>query len=197
MSEEKQAYPKRIVLTLWTVLLWIVRSPTMLMLVVGFALGYYAGWQAGKASALPRAIRAEKALQELQTETAKAIAYAAQQQLIIRDDVRQSYEDARIQIHALDLRIADLRDGARVCDSTSTLPIPNPSTGTGSPSSSGQPRPADVVLQELAADIARRCDGTAAQLNGLIEWIERTRTEAGVVQDLGAEVDKQVRRQLQ
>lgn len=187
---------KRVALTAWTVFLWIFRSPTMLTLVAGFSLGYWGGWQAGHGIGMKRAAKAEAALHDYRAEVANAIAFAAQQQITIRDDVRQAHEDAKIKIDALSLRVNDLRRNARVCDSTSTLPVPTPSTGVDSPSDNGQPRPAVDVLQDLAADIAKRCDGTAAQLNGLIEWLYRTRNEAGLVENPAEYIDKAVTEQL-
>lgn len=175
MTEKAPNYPKKIVLTAWTVFLWIFRSPTLLTLVIGVGLGYYLGWGAGKASALPRAIKAEEALFNLQTEMAKAIERAAVKQVEIRDEVRAQYEDQNIKMDALNLRLRDLRDGVRLCNATSVLPIPPTSAGANPEENSGQPRPADVVLQELAADLARRCDGNAIQLNALIDWINQTR----------------------
>lgn len=166
---------KRTVLTVWTVLIWIFRSPTMLMLIVGFGLGYWSGWQAGKASALPRAIRAETALRDLQTEMAKAIEAAAVKQVEIRDQVRTQYENQNIKVDALNLRLRDLRSGVSVCTSKSVMPIAPTTPGADPKENTGQPREAITVLQELAADIARRCDGNAVQLNALIEWIEKTR----------------------
>ena len=175
MSEGTPNYPKKIALTAWTVFLWIFRSPTLLTLMIGIGLGYYVGWGAGKASALPRAVRAETALRDLQTEMAKAIEAAAVKQVEIRDEVRQQYVDQQIKMDALNLRLRDLRDGVRLCNATSVLPIPPTTPGANPEENSGQPRPADVVLQELVADIARKCDGTTIQLNSLIDWINKTR----------------------
>lgn len=175
MTEEKPNYPKKIVLTVWTVLIWIMRSPTMLMLVVGFSLGYWGGWQAGNASALPRAVRAETALRDLQTEMAKAVERAALKQVEIRDEVRAQYEDQNIKMDALNLRLSDMRRDVRLCSSQSVMPVPPTTPGANPEENTGQPRPADVVLQELVADIARKCDGTTIQLNALIDWINNTR----------------------
>lgn len=180
MANEESAvktYGKKVVLTTWTILIWIFRSPTMLMLIIGFGLGYYGGWQAGKASALPRAIKAETALRDLQTEMAKAIERAAVKQVEIRDDIRRQYEDQNIKMDALNLRLRDLRAGVSLCASNSVMPIPPSTPGANPEENTGQPRAADVVLQELAAQIARQCDGTTVQLNALIDWINKTREQ--------------------
>lgn len=195
-SGGRKAVVKRVALTTWAVLLWIFRSPTMLTLVAGFSLGYWGGWQAGHGIGMKRAAKAEAALHDYRAEVANAIAFAAEQQIKIRDDVRQAHDDAKIKIDALSLRVNDLRRNARVCESTSVLSVPTASTGVDSPSDSGQSRPAVDVLQELAADIAKRCDGTAEQLNGLIEWLYRTRNEGGLVEDPATYIDKAVAEQL-
>lgn len=174
-GEPKPNYAKKAVLTAWTVFIWIFRSPTMLMLIVGFSLGYYGGWQAGKASALPRAIKAETELRDLQTEMAKAIERAAVKQVFIRDQIRREFDDAQIKLDAINLRLRDMRRAASVCDSESVMPVTGTSPGIDEESNSGQPRPADFVLQELVAEISRKCDGQAEQLNSLIDWINETR----------------------
>lgn len=147
----------------------------MLMLIVGGGLGYYTGWQAGNASALPRALRAEQMLADYKAEVAKALEAAAVKQVEIRDEVRTQYEDQNIKMDALNLRLRDLRSGVSLCGQQSVMPIPPATPGANPEENSGQPRAADIVLQELAADIARRCDGTAIQLNALIDWITKTR----------------------
>jgi len=168
---------KKIALTTWTVILWIFRSPTLLTLVVGGFLGYYIGYNTGKASALPRAVKAETALRDLQTEMAKAVERAALKQVEIRDDIRRQYEDQNIKMDALNLRLRDLRAGVSLCASDSVMPIPPTTPGANPEENSGQSRPADVVLQELVAQIARQCDGTTIQLNALIDWINKTREQ--------------------
>ena len=149
----------------------------MLMLVVGFSLGYYGGWQAGKASALPRAVRAEKALSDLQTEMAKAIESAAVKQIEIRDEIRRQTSDANIKMDAINLRLRDMRRDVRLCESESVMPIPTATPGASEEENTGRPRDADVVLQELVAQISRQSDACAIQLNGLIDWITNTRQQ--------------------
>ena len=177
MSEEStvKTYGKKVVLTTWTILIWIMRSPTMFMLVVGFSVGYYFGFQSGKASVLPRAVKAETALRDLQTEMAKAVERAALKQVEIRDDIRRRYDDQNIKMDAINLRLRDLRSDVRLCAADSVMPVPTATPGANPEENTGQPRAADVVLQELAAQIARQCDGTAIQLNALIDWLNTTR----------------------
>ena len=170
-----KTYGKKVVLTTWTILIWIMRSPTMLMLVVGFGTGYYFGFQSGKASVLPRTVKAEKDLMELQAGMTKALERSAVAQIAIRDSIRRQHDDQQIKLDALNLHLADVRRDVRLCEQQSVMPVPPATPGANPEENTGQPRAADVVLQELAAQIARQCDGTAIQLNALIDWIERTR----------------------
>ena len=180
MANEEPAvktYGKKVVLTTWTILIWIMRSPTMLMLVVGFSVGYYFGFQSGKGSVLPRAVKAEQALVDFKAEIGKAIEHAAIKQVFIRDQVRREFDDAQIKLDAINLRLRDLRSDVSLCASDSVMPIPTATPGANPEENTGQPRAADVVLQELAAQIARQCDGTTVQLNALIDWLNATRSD--------------------
>jgi len=131
MSEEStvKTYGKKIVLTTWTILIWIMRSPTMLMLVIGFGVGYYFGFQSGKGSVLPRAVRAEQALVDFKVEIGKALEQAAIKQVFIRDEVRRQYDDQNIKMDAINLRLRDLRAGVSLCASDSVMPIPTATPG--------------------------------------------------------------------
>ena len=166
---------KRTVQTVWTVALWIFRSPTMLSVLVGGLAGYYMGNNVGQARVLPRAVKAEQALAELQTEMARAIERAAVAQVQVRDEVRSQYEDQRIKLDALGRRLGDVSRGVSLCGSTVAVPVPESATGTGDAGGGGQSVPADQVLAELAASIAATCDRNGAQLNALIEWLNQTR----------------------
>ena len=168
---------KRAVQTTWTVLLWIFRSPTMLSVLVGGLAGYYMGNNVGQARVLPRAIKAEQALADLQTEMARAIERAAVAQVEVRDQVRRDYEDQRIRLDALGRRLGDVSRGVSLCSASVSLPVPEPAAGAGDAGAGGQPVPADQILAELAASIAATCDRNGAQLNALIEWLNRTREQ--------------------
>jgi len=165
---------KRTVQTVWTVALWIFRSPTLLSVLAGGLAGYYMGNNVGQARVLPRAVKAEQALAELQTEMARAIERAAVAQVEVRDQVRRDYEDQRIRLDALGRRLGDVSRGVSLCGSTVAVPVPDATAGTDPAGGGGQPVPADRVLQELAADIARSCDRNGAQLNALIDWLQKT-----------------------
>ena len=167
---------KRTVQTVWTVALWIFRSPTMLSVLVGGLAGYYMGNNVGQARVLPRAIKAEQALAELQTEMARAIERAALAQVEVRDQVRKDYEDQRIKLDALGRRLGDVSRGVSLCGATVSVPVPDAAAGADPAGAGEQPVPADQVLQELAASIAATCDRNGAQLNALIDWLEKTRS---------------------
>jgi len=167
---------KRGVLTAWTVFIWIFRSPTMLMLLVGGSLGYWGGWQAGKAAVLPAVLKAERALADYQIATAEALRQAAERQVTIRDEVRQEFQDEQIKLDAMGRRLSDVSRGVRLCESVvGGLPVPGTTAGAGAEGDAGQPAEAGQVLAELAASIAATCDRNGAQLNALIDWLERTR----------------------
>ena len=168
---------KRTVQTVWTVALWIFRSPTMLSVLVGGLAGYYVGNNVGQARVLPRAVKAEQALADLQTEMARAIERAAVAQVQVRDEVRSQYEDQRIKLDALGRRLSDVSRGVGVCGQVvGGLQVPGAATGAGDAGGGGQPVPADQILAELAASIASTCDRNGAQLNALIEWLQKTRS---------------------
>lgn len=167
---------KRGVLTAWTVAIWILRSPTMLMLMVGGGIGYYVGYNVGEARTLPAVLKAERQLAEYQVATAEALRQAAERQVTVRDEVRKQYEDDRIKLDAMGRRLSDVSRGVRLCESViRPVPIPGTAAGAGAEGDAGQPAEAGAVLAELAASIASRCDQQGAQLNALIEWLERTR----------------------
>lgn len=166
---------KRTVQTVWTVALWIFRSPTMLSVLVGVGIGYNIGYNVGQARVLPRAVKAEQALAELQTEMARALERAAVAQVHVRDEVRRNHEDQRIKLDALGRRLGDVSRGVSLCGATVSVPVPGATAGADPAGGSQQSVPADQVLAELSASIAATCDRNGAQLNALIEWLEKTR----------------------
>ena len=147
----------------------------MLSVLVGGLAGYYVGNNVGQARVLPRAVKAEQALADLQTEMARAIERAAVAQVTVRDEVRRNHEDQRIRLDALGRRLGDVSRGVSLCGATVAMPIPGATAGADPAGGGGQPVPADQVLQELAASIASTCDRNGAQLNALIEWLNQTR----------------------
>ncbi len=103
------------------------------------------------------------------------LAEESARQLVIRDEVRKSYDETQDKINALAGDVRRLSRGVQVCASVSTLPAS--ATGTDAEAASGEPRPAVEVLAELSARFAEAADRNATQLNSLIDWIERTRLE--------------------
>lgn len=166
---------KRGALTAWTVAIWILRSPTMLMLIVGGGIGYYVGYNVGEARTLPAVLKAERQLAEYQVATSEALRLAAERQVTVRDEVRKQYEDDRIKLDAMGRRLSDVSRGVRLCESVvGGLPVPGAAAGAGAEGDAGQPAAAGEVLAELAASIAARCDQQGAQLNALIDWLKQT-----------------------
>lgn len=163
---------KKIALTGWTIFLWIFRSPSLLTLLVGAGLGYGMGYKVGAASVLPRAVRAEQALLQFKTETAEAMARAKDQEVKVLNAIRVRFHEKQTELEIARRNLAAARDGVRLCESTSTLQISHPSTGIDGISQDGQPRNADQVLSDIAAEIARTADTQGARCNALIEWVE-------------------------
>lgn len=147
-------------------------------LTLGLALGSWGGAKVAYRLTEGRALRAERTLAEYKTETAKAIAEAAAKQIVIRDDVRKSHEAAQTAINVLASDLRAMRRDVRVCAAASTMRVPTPAPRVSEAGGDGQPRPADAVLQELAAYIAQRSDEQAAQLNALIDWLQKTQAAA-------------------
>lgn len=108
---------------------------------------------------------------------AKADRDSALGQVRILNEVRATYEPKLEAISKLAGDVRRLSAGVSLCNSTSTFPAESAGAATGSDAAPGsdQPRPAEAVLIDLAADFAERADRTAEQLNALISWLEMTR----------------------
>ena len=179
MTEEtaNKSIAKNIVLTIWTVFLWIFRSPSLLLLIVGAGMGYGMGFKLGMAKLQPQVAHAEQALLEFKTEIAETIAKSKEQEVQVLNAIRARFYEQQTELEITRTHLRNARNNVRLCESTSTLSVSSPSTGTNEASESGQPRPADQVLSDLAAEIARDCDNNGAKLNALIEWIESVRKQ--------------------
>lgn len=165
-------YPKKIVLTAWTVFIWVFRSPTMLMLLVGGFVGYNMGHRLGAASVMPRVVRAEQALLEYKTEIAQTIAKSKDQEVRVLNAIRARFYEQQTELEITRRNLRNARNDVRLCESTSTLSVSDPATGVDGASQNGQPRNADEVLSDLAAQIASTADEQGARCNALIEWVE-------------------------
>jgi len=173
MTEEtaNKSIAKNIVLTIWTVFLWIFRSPSLLLLIVGAGMGYGMGFKLGMAKLQPQVAHAEQALLEFRTEIAQTIARSKEQEIKILNAIRARFYEQQTELEITRNHLRNARNNVRLCESTSTLSIPSPATGTNEASESGQPRPADEVLSDLAAEIASNCDSELSRFNLLQDWI--------------------------
>lgn len=172
MGEAANNYGKKIALTTWTIFLWIFRSPSLLTLLVGAGLGYGMGYKLGAASVLPRAVRAEQEFLQFKTEIAETISKAAANEVRLLNAIRAAYRDKKIELEIANRNLAAARDNVRLCESTSSMQISHPTTGIDGASENEQPRNADEVLSDIAAQIASTADEQGARCNALIEWVE-------------------------
>lgn len=175
MGEAANNYGKKIVLTTWTIFLWIFRSPSLLTLLVGAGLGYGMGYKLGAASVFPRAVRAEQALLEYKTQIAETIAKSKEQEVKVLNAIRARFYEKQTELEIARRNLAAARNDVRLCESTSTLSIPDPATGIDGASQNGQPRNADEVLSDIAAQIASTADEQGTRCNALIEWVNDIR----------------------
>lgn len=152
----------------------LFKGPSLIFALVAFLAGSSTGlWFGYKAGQVP-ALKAQQALLEYKGAIDRSALADTQRQIAIRDDVRKSYDTAKESIDALaaDLRI--IRRDVRLCNAKSAMPLPGPTPGVGQTGPVGQSRPADEVLQELAAYLAERADEQAARQNALIQWVNET-----------------------
>lgn len=106
---------------------------------------------------------------------AERIAKLAESQIEIQASIGSFYHAQNAGIAATRADIAALSRGVRICEQTSTLALSVSTERAAAEATSGQPRPAETVLQELAARFAESADRNAVQLNSLIDWVEQTR----------------------
>lgn len=113
-----------------------------------------------------RARRAEADLTEYETRA------AIEARVRARVLAEREAEDAKIDLLAADVR--RLGAGVRLCAMSYQKPAaPSPATGgTDATGGDGQLEPAVRVLQELAANLAERCDREAGRSNALRDWVD-------------------------
>jgi hypothetical protein len=104
----------------------------------------------------------------------------AEEQVAAKDREDKIMRAAKEQYDAQTSSIADIADelrrisaGVRVCTQVSTMRLSQPTVGPATPVAGGEPRPADIVLQELAAEFAKRADLNAAAYNSVMERWEK------------------------
>lgn len=145
-------------------------SPTQVFTAVALVLGIGIGATASKLVYQGRALRAEKAVLEVDLKTAKALIELADKSTSLGDLVRSALNEQNDGFDAVAGEIRDLRRAVRVCTSLSAMQVAGPAPGADAQAGDGQPRPAEDVLQDLAAESAERADRNAAEHNALVDW---------------------------
>ena len=161
--------------------------PCLYVALAGFGLGNCSGWKAGRMyseheihDAQQAQAKAEKNLSDFKTSIDDAMKKAQTDQLGIQANVREDYGNILNGVSALSVTLGSMRRDVRLCASTSNLPVPVPAEGAGEAPVSGEPRAAEIVLQELAARFAEVADRNAAQCNALTDWLEKTAAATGI-----------------
>jgi hypothetical protein len=145
-------------------------SVSQVVAVVALAIGMGIGFTAGKLIFQGRALRAEKAVLEVDLKTSKAIIALADKSTSLGDLVRSALNEQNKGFDAVAGDIRDLRRAVRVCTSLSAMQVARPAPGADEEVADGQPRPAEDVLQDIAADSALAADSNAAAHNALVDW---------------------------
>ena len=118
-------------------------------------------------------LKAEKELADWKASTAQARIDAKEREAAIMANARRQHDEQLAAIGGLSGDLQRIAAGVRVCTSVSTLRLSAAPAGSPAAPASGEPRPADAVLQELAAEFARRADTFAASYKSLMERWER------------------------
>lgn len=116
---------------------------------------------------------ARQELADWKTAAAQERIDAANRNAAIMKAAKSQYDEQMAAITGLSGDLKRIAAGVSVCTSVSTLRVPASPVGPSSPAEGGESRRADVVLQELAAEFARRADSNAAAYNSLMERWEK------------------------
>ena len=114
-------------------------------------------------------LKAEKELADWKASTAQERIDAADRNAKIMAAARVVHDEQMGAINGLAGDLQRIAAGVRVCTSVSTMRLSPAPAGSAQPVEGGKPRPADAVLQELAAEFARRADSNAAAYNSLMK----------------------------
>lgn len=118
-------------------------------------------------------LRAEKELADWKAETAQARIDSKVREAAIMADARREHDEQMAAINGVAGDLQRIAAGVRVCTSVSTMRVSATPAGSPAAVASGEPRPADRVLQDLAAEFARRADSNAAAYNSLMDRWEK------------------------
>lgn len=149
--------------------LWIGISAA----VIGAGISGYASFKVTRAFYQRATLKAENDLLEWKgaADTARLEAKAREAQIMA--DAKGVHDAQITAITGVADELRRLSAGVRVCTQVSSMRVSAPAVGPAQPVASAEPRPADVVLQELAAEFARRADTNAAAFNSLRERWEK------------------------
>lgn len=116
----------------------------------------------------------------VERDSARSQVESQAKQMRISETVREGYASQLNKLDGLARTVGKLATAVSVCGQQAVYPaptVPESTPGVDDPGSGEQPREAELVLQELAAEFAERADRTAEQLNALISWLELTRAQ--------------------
>jgi hypothetical protein len=149
--------------------LWIGISAA----VIGAGVSSYATFKVTRAFYQRATLKAKKDLLEWKgaADTERLAAKAREAQIMA--DAKGVHDEQMAAIAGVADDLRRLSAGVRVCTQVSAMRVSTAPVGPAVPVASGEPRPADVVLQELAAAFAKRADDNAANFNSLMERWEK------------------------
>jgi len=118
-------------------------------------------------------LKAELNLSNFEKALADERVDAKDREARIMQAAKEQYDAQTTSIAGVADELRRLSAGVRVCTQVSTMRLPAAPAGPAQPVEGGEPRPADVVLQELAAEFAKRADLNAAAFNSLMDRWEK------------------------
>ena len=139
----------------------------------GAGIAGYTGFKVAKAFYRGEALQAKLDLSKFEGSLAAERLEAKAREGRIMQAAKVNHEAEKESIAGVAAELRRLAAGVRVCTSQSTMRVSPAPAGPAQPVESGEPRPADIVLQELAAEFARRADSNAAAFNSLMERWEK------------------------
>lgn len=140
---------------------------------LGLGSGAYPSYQVTRAFFERATLKAENELAEWQATTAQARLDAKAREDKIMADAKGVHDEQVAAIAGLADELRRLSAGVRVCTQVSSMRLSPAAAGPSQAAAGTEPRPADVVLQELAAEFAHRADDNAAAYNSLMERWEK------------------------
>jgi hypothetical protein len=141
--------------------------------VIGAAASTYPTFLVTRAVYQRATLKAEKELSDWKGAAAQERLDAKVREAKIMSDAKGIHDEQVSAINTVADELHRLAAGVQVCTSVSTMRVSQPAAGSSQPVESREPRPAEIVLQEFAAEFARRADTNAAAYNSLMERWEK------------------------